>query len=286
MDKKRVTGSVVSISRADKNGKCILEVRPDFQGGPSKYTTKFTGIKANDLAEYSDGDRVTVDLKKGKLKDNGDPTDDQKGYWWDFVGIHHGEEAPAQANGHGPATSPAQRGPGAGTGGSSESRERSIERQVALKAAIEWCTAKAQYGPDAKKKDGTPAVAIWNTYHVGQVAQFFAGILDGTVYTKPIHAPKDDAFEEEEPPLFPGIATAAANAQAPTPIRATQTADNVGAVLQWALDTYHLSKAQVFAILGVITGPDIKDLAAARAKIQAAVEAQYAKAQDGQGGVV
>ncbi len=250
MDKKQVTGSVVSISRADKNGKCILEVRPDFQGGPSKYTTKYTGIKADYLTDYADDDRVTVELKKGKLKDGGDPNDDQKGYWWDFVSIAKGD---VQANGHGPGPSPAHRPQGAG----GEPRERSIERQVALKAAVEWGIHEGA-----------------STYHVGQIAEFFASVLAGTAKLRPIHEKAKVGEPEEEPePLFPDA-----------PPKAKPGADNVGAVLMWALQEHHLSKDQAFALLGVTAGNQIMNLAAARQTIADKVAQANAKAQDGNKG--
>ncbi len=58
----------------------------------------------------------------------------------------------------------------------------------------------------------------------------------------------------------------------------------MGAVLMWALQEHHLSKDQAFALLGVTSGNQIRDLAAARQTIADKVAEANAKVQNGKGG--
>ena len=102
------------------------------------------------------------------------------------------------------------------------------------------------------------------------VARFFTQDFDD----QSGHEEEADGDSQDAPPSRPQARPAAH----------TQGADNVGAVLMWALQEHHLSKDQAFALLGVTSGNQIRDLAAARQTIADKVAEANAKVQNGKGG--
>ena len=102
----------------------------------SKFPTVLYGLSDQERAELPIGANVTVILESGALKEGKGGTKPWD-YWWNYVGLGEpSNSAPASQHNHNPGA-PAQSGPVAGP--SIDARSVSIERQVCLKAAVEFC---------------------------------------------------------------------------------------------------------------------------------------------------
>ena len=105
------------------------------------------------------------------------PRADGKGTWRNITGVVRRLEAE-------PAVTPPQ------TGADRPPRDdavgESIERQVALKAATEWACARIANGEKVE------------TYHIGQMADWFARWIRKEIAVKPIHAPKQPDLDDPE----------------------------------------------------------------------------------------
>jgi len=177
-----LSGTVENVSRPNKDDLCTLEIRPDFNGKPSKFTRKITSVPHEHVLAFQDGDRVTVNLKRGRQKDDGDP-EEERGWWFDYQNVVAG--AP-------PAPTPAASAPKPSS--FVDGRDASIERQVALKAAVEVEIAVAKIAA----QNGEPG-----PYHILELADLFDHWLKtGRVDVKALGQeakPHAEAPEDEGP---------------------------------------------------------------------------------------
>lgn len=206
---QELTGTLETMSRPNKDGQCIIEVRPDFHGKPSKFTRKINLVPDADLDGLEVGQVVTVKLRRGKLKDDGDP-DSPNGYWWDYMSIARatheepGEDsepaAPAKDTGYWKPRDPAERA--------------SIERQVALKAAVDYMGHLVAAGDKG-----------FHTAHVVNAAEIFAAfIARGEVSARP--TTQSAATQPTQPAPRPAVPQG--TAAAPTATRFWDYAKSIG----------------------------------------------------------
>ena len=141
------------------------------------FKSKFPAIiyvQPEDATRIKTGQAYNLRLEQGKLSEGKDGSQPWH-YRWKFLGIATGPSDPAKA----PV-------PSAGTMGQQgvqerpheapapDARDRSIQRQVALKAAVEWGLERLRGGEKVR------------TYHVIQIADWFARWMqDGTMPREP-----------------------------------------------------------------------------------------------------
>lgn len=197
MDNREQGAIIESISRADAKGNCILTVKHlKANGDKLDFPTTYRDIPDASLREYNVGDTVTILTKKGRPKDKVEEKDkgnELKAFWWDYTGIRKGNttSAPAPASaaptpGAQPSATGAQ-AQGQASGG--DSREASIQRQVALKAAVEMAVANAKAGEPVLSLNVVKVAALFNRFLV-------TGQVPTTRATDPQSQQREDVLDE------------------------------------------------------------------------------------------
>ena len=146
----------------------------------SQYPTKVFGVPLKEGAALLPGRQYRVSLKRGQLKKNkeGSRYYDYNWRWAGLAPAANGAAAPTPTPpAKAPVTAPQATGRGVDIDAAQRAREASIERQVALKAAVELTIARI----------GAGELGV-GTYHVAQIADYFTRLMAGTVTVKPLES--------------------------------------------------------------------------------------------------
>ena len=140
----------------------------DVPAFKSKYPTKVYGCSAAEAKTFKAGNALNIRLTRGKLQDGKDG-----GQYW------HYNWRWGSLSGEAPAVQPPD-----GGNGHEDERNRSIQRQVALKAAVDLAVARIATGDKVE----SPRVL--------QVAQIFDNWLRGLGAGQPTRAPSRASADE------------------------------------------------------------------------------------------
>ena len=194
MDTQEQSAIITDISRPDKDGKCKLSVKYlKRDGTPLDFPTAYQGVADSLLKDFNPGDQVTVVTKKGRPKENVKPEnqgDERKAFWWDFQAIRKGAAPAAPGSSTAPAPGqPAAEGPRVPAW---DARNTSIERQVALKAAVEVVVAFKGYETAPEAADAAADLA-------GMFAAWIAGTPQEQAQGAVVEPKAAPAFEDLGP---------------------------------------------------------------------------------------
>lgn len=203
MAQKTITGTLKAVSEEEKAGKDVVvyQIMRDGMKFPDFITAWPDAEGEVERPSLRKGERYTFTVETKPKKDG-------KGEYLDYLDVAIGSpgRATAPAAPAAPSAAPTAPRPAQGQEARSEApgvdpRGRSIERQVCLKAATDWCVARVQAGEQV------------NTYHVLQIANWFAAWLEsGAMPREPKGAVAKAAVsmgaqvsddEDGEEPLFP-----------------------------------------------------------------------------------
>ena len=252
------------IKGKEESGEGQFTLTVDIPSFKSKFPTKLTRVPAADAARLEVGKTYGLLLERGnprpgKKADSTTPWD----YYWNYrgIGTDIGGARPVQPQ---TRSSPFDVW---GRESSVDPTRRSIERQTALKAAVEYAGYHTQ-------------AAVLPAFDVLSWATAFAEWLALPDGPQPAPQPQDD---QGAAPAVPGqqqTPTAAVPhvVAAPQPVGAGLVHKTLGELLTWARETYGLDREKVAAACGH-TLPSLmalhqqKDLFWARGQ----VEAQYGR---------
>ena len=168
---KTVVAVVKSVASEEKGGKDVIsfQVMRDGMKFPD-YITAWPDQDGNidpTARTVRNGQRYAF-LVAAKPKPNG------KGEYLNFLGLGNAKDAPKAANPPRTASNGASAPAGAASSDSRDPRERSIERQVALKAAVEMGGYWIAKGREVNAKDTIIVAGIFADWlagaHVGRMA--------------------------------------------------------------------------------------------------------------------